>query len=82
MNIEGAERDILNAIQDFSIIKRFIISCHDFRANNGDGERYRTKELVLKKLKENGYVVKTFNYGIDFADDWIYAERNDLISKV
>jgi len=75
MNIEGAEREILNGINDFSIIKRFVISCHDFRANNGDGEFYRTKEFVISKLKENGYVVKLFSYGIDFADDWVYAEQ-------
>lgn len=75
MNIEGAEKEILRGIEDFSFIKRFIISCHDFRANNGDGEWFRTKEAVTSILKENGYLIKTFNYGISFADDWIYAER-------
>ena len=27
MNIEGAEKDLIASIDDFSIIKRFIISC-------------------------------------------------------
>ena len=75
MNIEGAEKEILRGIRDFSFIKRFIISCHDFRADNGDGEWFRTREAVTAVLKENGYSIKPFNYGIDFADDWIYAER-------
>ena len=78
MNIEGAEKEILQGINDFSLIKRFIISCHDFRADNGDGEYFRTKESVISTLKSNGYVIKPFNYGISFADDWVYAERADL----
>lgn len=75
MNIEGAEKEIIQGIDDFSFIKRFIISCHDFRANNGDGEWFRTKEVVTAALQENGYTVKPFTYGINFVDDWIYAER-------
>lgn len=75
MNIEGAEKEIIQGINDFSFIKRFIISCHDFRADNGDGEWFRTKQAVTGMLEENGYIIKSFNYGIDFADDWVYAER-------
>ncbi len=75
MNIEGAEKEILQQITDFGIIKRFIISCHDFRANNNEGEWYRTKATVLSILEENGYRIKTFSYGVNWADDWIYAER-------
>ena len=75
MNIEGAEKEIVQSIEDFSIIKRFIISCHDFRADNGDGEWFRTKEVVTAALIKNGYKIKPFNYGINFVDDWIYAER-------
>ncbi len=75
MNIEGAEKNILKNITDFSMIKRFIISCHDFRANCGEGEHYRSKEVVLEILKKNNYQIKTFNYQIPWADDWIYAEQ-------
>ena len=78
MNIEGAEKDILSSITDFSIIKRFNISCHDFRAENGDGEYYRSKEHVLKILKEHDYVIKTYSCGYDWSDDWIYAEQKNL----
>lgn len=75
MNIEGAEKEILQHISDFSIVKRFIISCHDFRANNNEGDWYRTKDSVIAILKKNGYSIKTFSYGVSWADDWLYAER-------
>ncbi len=75
MNIEGAEKEIMQQINDFSIIKRFVISCHDFRANNNEGGWYRTKDAVVSKLKENGYSIKTFKYGVSWADDWIFAEK-------
>lgn len=75
MNIEGAEKDLLTSIKDFSNIKRLVISCHDFRANNGDGEFFRTKESVTKVLLDNGYQIKTFDFDIDWAKDWIYAEK-------
>ena len=75
MNIEGAEKEIIQQITDFSFIKRFVISCHDFRANNNEGEWYRTKDVVVSRLKENGYTIKTFKYGVSWADDWIFAER-------
>jgi FkbM family methyltransferase len=75
MNIEGAEKDILKLITDFSVVKRFIISCHDFRANNNEGDWFRTKEFVISVLKDHGYTIKMFHHGIDWADDWIYADK-------
>lgn len=75
MNIEGAEKEVVQNITNFSIIKRLVISCHDFRAENGEGDWYRSKEIVTGILKDNGYTLKGFNYGISWADDWIYAER-------
>jgi FkbM family methyltransferase len=76
MNIEGAEKQLIESIDDFSIIKRFIISCHDFRANNGEGEFYRTKKDVMSKLQENGYKIRTFDYGTIWSDDWIFASKD------
>jgi len=76
MNIEGAEKEVIKLITDFSIIKRLAISCHDFRAEEGDGEWYRSKEFVTSVLKENGYSLKTINLGIPYTDDWIFAERD------
>lgn len=75
MNIEGAEKDIIQNITDFSIVKRFIISCHDFRAENGEGDFYRSRDVVTKTLKKNGFTIRSFNYSTNWADDWIYAEQ-------
>lgn len=75
MNIEGAEKEVMRLITDFTIVKRFIISCHDFRANNNEGEWLRTKDFVQKVLIDNGYTIKCFNHGINWADDWIFAEK-------
>jgi FkbM family methyltransferase len=75
MNIEGAEREFINSVHDFPAILRMIISCHDFRANRGDGEHFRTKKTVVEKLQQNGYQIKTFSYGKNWSEDWIYAER-------
>lgn len=78
MNIEGAEKEVIQCITEFGIIDRFIISCHDFRAANDEGEWYRSKDLVTGTLEDRGYVIKGFDYGIDWADDWIYVERPNL----
>lgn len=74
MNIEGAEKYFFQSLEDSKNIKRFIISCHDFRANSGDGEHYRTKAAVTEMLKNKGYSITTFNYGKGWSEDWIYAE--------
>ena len=83
MNIEGAEIDVMQNINDFSKIKRFVISCHDFRANNGEGEFFRTKDRVIAILKENGFTIQNMDsewYNGEFLtdtwlNDWIYAEK-------
>jgi len=72
-SIEGAEKSLIASIDDFSIIKRFVISCHDFRADHGEGESYRTKKFVVSMLAGLGYKIKTFSYGISWSDDWIFA---------
>jgi len=73
MNIEGAEKMLIAGIDDFTVIKRFVISCHDFRADQGEGESYRTKKFVTSTLDGLGYKIKTFSYGINWSDDWIFA---------
>lgn len=75
MNIEGAEKEVIQMITDFSKIKRLAISCHDFRADEGDGEWFRSKAIVTRVLEENGYILNTINLGIPYTDDWIFAER-------
>ena len=64
INIEGAERQLLEHIDDFSNIKRIIVSCHDFRAEHGHGEYFRTKAHVIDRLKSQGFDLKFFELGI------------------
>ena len=75
MNIEGAERDVIQSIADFGMIKRFVVSCHDFRADHGHGESYRTKKFVTAKLADVGYKVIPFALGMNWSDDWVFATR-------
>jgi len=76
INIEGAERFLLPMISDYKIIKRIIISAHDFRATRGDGEQFRTREFVKDFLIRAGY--KVSHCGTKPRQmDWMYAERAD-----
>lgn len=79
MNIEGSEIAVLDSIEDFSKIKRFAIECHDFRADRGHGDHFRTKKHVIETLEKNGYTVTESNKlgvkGEEWADHWIRAER-------
>lgn len=75
MNIEGAEKELIAQIDDFTRIQRFVISCHDFRAEDGDGEHFRTREFVMGRLEDNGFHCKSIDGGTNWADNWIYAER-------
>ena len=58
MNIEGAERFALIGMK--SVIQRvqaICIACHDFRANLGHGEEFRTRAFVERFLAEQGFTV-------------------------
>ncbi len=75
VNIEGAEKYLLPMIENFSNIKRIIVSAHDFRANRGDGEHFRTREFVKNHLTAVGY--KVSHCGTKPRQlDWMYAERS------
>ena len=76
MNIEGAEKQLIESIGDFSRIKRLIVSCHDHRADSGEGEFYRTKKHVTSRLEQEGYQIRTFDSGIGWGDDWIFASKD------
>ena len=67
MNIEGAERYALVGME--SIIestKAICIACHDFLADRGLGEHYRTKQFVERFLVNHGF--RTVSYPEDPRD--------------
>lgn len=56
MNIEGAEIAAITGMeQSLRITGALCISCHDFRANRGDGEFFRTRAAVRDAIKRAGF---------------------------
>ena len=72
INIEGAEKYLLPMIKNFKNIKNIIISTHDFRAERGHGEFFRTKNFVKKYLESKGYSVVVCGKK-SREKDWLYA---------
>lgn len=68
MNIEGGEADLLNEI-DLGCVGRVIVNVHDFRADRGEGEHFRTRAKVIKRLRDASFDV------LEDIRDWIYAQR-------
>ncbi|MBS3956561.1 MAG: FkbM family methyltransferase [Clostridiales bacterium] len=59
MNIEGAETLALKGmVESADRIRRICVSCHDFRADWGDGDYYRTKDEVIRLLRQLGFRVE------------------------
>lgn len=75
INIEGGERWLLPSLGEMENIKRVIISAHDFRADRGEGEHFRTREFVVSYLKSRGYNTYCLGEPGDFLENWIFASR-------
>lgn len=59
MNIEGAERPAMAGMRGSAPrIRNVAISCHDFVADDGGGDDFRTREFVRPALEAMGYVVR------------------------
>jgi FkbM family methyltransferase len=58
MNIEGAEALAIQGMQRaLGITRALCISCHDFRAARGEGEHFRTREVVSRAVEQAGFTV-------------------------
>lgn len=75
VNIEGGERWLLPSLGSMCDIKRVIISAHDFRADRGEGEHFRTREFVVHYLQSCGYQTVCLGQPGDFLENWIFACR-------
>lgn len=78
MNIEGAEA---SALTNLSLVAERInhicVACHDFRADRGEGEQYRTRSEVSKLLDAAGFspvLVRTEDPR-PYVRDHIHARR-------
>jgi FkbM family methyltransferase len=77
VNIEGAERFVIDTIGDFiNNIHHIAISCHDFRFEQEGNPFFKTKKLVSEYLQANGFQISSQQTGKPFIDDWVYASRS------
>lgn len=60
MNIEGAERMALPGCTEALRRARYVcVAAHDFRANRGEGEQFRTLDFVRNTLSDAGFQIIT-----------------------
>lgn len=77
MNIEGAERLAVAGMEGTSrSCSNIVISCHDFLADAGGPEQFRTFEEVKGKLEQLGFALR---FRPDHPDPWgryyVYGHR-------
>lgn len=77
MNIEGAERFALpGAEETIPRIRHICVACHDFRANRGHGEQFRTRAFVEHFLAGHGFTVAFRNDDPrDYVRDHVFGLR-------
>jgi hypothetical protein len=54
-----------------------VIACHNFRAELGHGESYRTRAIVCEALANAGFTVATPTNGEPHVLDHVHAYRGD-----
>jgi FkbM family methyltransferase len=77
MNIEGAERyALLGAQAVMPRIRQICVACHDFRADMGHGEEFRTLAFVGRLLREHGFTLTSRpDDPRDYVRDHVYGLR-------
>jgi FkbM family methyltransferase len=77
MNIEGAERFALRGMREaLGRIRHICICAHDFRAARGEGEEFRTFDLVVRTLEEAGFkLVFRKDHPSEYIRDHIHGYR-------
>ena len=77
MNIEGAERQALAGMVDvIRDVRNICVACHDFRADRGDGEQFRTRDFVEEFLLDHGFKLHSRpDHPEDFARDHLFGMR-------
>jgi FkbM family methyltransferase len=76
MNIEGFEVPALKGMVDvLPRIKAICVSCHDFRADRGDGEQFRTREFVVGFLRDHGFDLRFRDDPRPYVRDQVFGIR-------
>lgn len=78
MNIEGAERSALRGMQTvMPRIRQICVACHNFRADNGHGEHFRTRSFVERFLTEHGFTLASRSDDArDYVRDHVFGLRS------
>jgi FkbM family methyltransferase len=77
MNIEGAEQFALPGMRlILPRIHNICVACHDFRADWGHGDQFRTRAFVERFLTENGFTINSRrNDPRDYVRDHVFGIR-------
>ncbi|MFI5096536.1 MAG: FkbM family methyltransferase [Candidatus Acidiferrales bacterium] len=77
MNIEGAERYALPGMEPvLPRIRQICVACHDFRADMGHGEQFRTRAFVEQFLTAHGFrVASRWDDPRDYVRDHVFGLR-------
>lgn len=77
MNIEGAEKVALPSLGRLSARTHHLaVSCHDFKADWGQGEEFRSKAVVTEWLiRENFAIATRPSDGREWVRDYVYGLR-------
>ena len=79
INIEGAEKLVIEKFNRIKDVKNIAISSHDFLGNRTGDQSYFTKDLIIEFLEKNNFEYYYRNTGIDYVDGWIYAVNKQFI---
>lgn len=79
MNIEGAERVAVKGLDGIvHAIRHLVISCHDFRADWGHGEEYRSRADVQRELDRlDLQMLVRADDDRPWVRDYVYASHRD-----
>jgi FkbM family methyltransferase len=75
VNIEGAERLLIDSFEKISKVRHVAISCHDFLFKRSGNNHFKTKKSVVRFLENRNFAVVGNDTGIDYVDDWIYGSN-------
>ena len=78
MNIEGAERYALEGMAEIMArVRQICVACHDFRADQGHGEEFRTRHFVEGLLVRAGFRVESRTTDPrDYVRDHVFGLRS------
>jgi FkbM family methyltransferase len=75
VNIEGAERLLIDSFEKISNVQHVAISCHDFLYNRSGDKNFQTKKSIIRFLKNRNFDITGNKTGVDYVDDWIYGSN-------